>query len=90
MVAPNIMGIPELVDDNVHGILVPPADVSSMADAIETLARDPELRARMGREGRRRVLERFNLWTNTAVLAEVLVQCRQGPGAYSAPHQGGS
>ena len=72
VVAPNIMGIPELVDDSVHGILIPPANPVEMAEAIEKLARDPELRKRMGTEGRRRVVERYNLLTNTKELAAVM------------------
>jgi glycosyltransferase involved in cell wall biosynthesis len=41
-------GIPQLVEDRVTGLLVPPGDVEHLADAIAELARDPEGRKRMG------------------------------------------
>lgn len=47
------------------GILLPPRDVSGLADAVLRLAVDPELRAAMGREGRRRFAGRFRAETMT-------------------------
>jgi glycosyltransferase involved in cell wall biosynthesis len=59
VVATRVGAIPEVVDDGVTGLLVPPRDPSALAAAIRTLAEDPALRERLGRAGRRRVLERF-------------------------------
>jgi glycosyltransferase involved in cell wall biosynthesis len=47
VVATRVGGIPEGVTDGVEGLLVPPSRPDLLAHAIETLARDPELRARM-------------------------------------------
>ena len=47
VVATRVGGIPEGVTDGVEGLLVPPSRADLLAHAIETLARDPELRARM-------------------------------------------
>lgn len=69
-VSTRLSGIPELVDDGRTGLLVPPADAAALADAIERLARDPELRRRMGAAGRDTVTRTFNLRTNTAQLLE--------------------
>jgi len=44
-------GIPEVIEDGVTGILVPPRDHHAMADAIVTLLKDPGLRERMGSAG---------------------------------------
>jgi glycosyltransferase involved in cell wall biosynthesis len=52
-------GIPEAVADGRSGVLVGEGDVVSMAAALRRLALDPELRARMGAEGRRIAAERF-------------------------------
>ncbi|HEU5310869.1 MAG TPA: glycosyltransferase, partial [Candidatus Eisenbacteria bacterium] len=41
-VASRISGIPELVDDGVSGILVPPGNPAALADALERLSADPE------------------------------------------------
>ncbi len=52
--------IPEVVGpDGECADLVPPGDVGELASAIASMLDDPERRARMGRAGRRRVLERF-------------------------------
>ena len=52
-------GSTEVVDDGITGFLVPYGDEDQLAERIDRLAGDPELRARMGAAGRRRVLERF-------------------------------
>jgi glycosyltransferase involved in cell wall biosynthesis len=61
VVACAVGGLPEVVDDGVTGMLVPPDDVDALADALRTLADDAALRARMGDAGRRRALDRFSL-----------------------------
>ncbi len=48
-------GSPELVVDGVCGFVVPPRDAQAIADAIEKLYRDPELRRRMGDAARERI-----------------------------------
>ncbi|MEM7302098.1 MAG: glycosyltransferase [Pseudomonadota bacterium] len=55
-----ISGIPELIDDGVNGLLVPPDDPGALAGAIEQLSRDPQLRHQFGRAGQERVERDFN------------------------------
>ena len=69
VVASDVSGIPELVIDGETGLLVPPGRPVALADAIERLAADPGLRARLGRAGRARVLAEFDLHVTTAALA---------------------
>jgi glycosyltransferase involved in cell wall biosynthesis len=52
VVASDAGGIPSLVGDT--GLLVPPADVDRLADALDRLVRSPRLRERLGRAGRQR------------------------------------
>jgi glycosyltransferase involved in cell wall biosynthesis/cellulose synthase/poly-beta-1,6-N-acetylglucosamine synthase-like glycosyltransferase len=59
-----LSGIPELVEDGVSGFLVQPRDTVALADALERLARDPGLRARMGKAGRAKVRREFDLSAN--------------------------
>ena len=69
-VASDLSGIPELVETDVTGILVPPGDAPAIADALERLARDPALRARLAAGGRARVAAEFDLDANARRLIE--------------------
>jgi len=60
VVATAVDGTPEAVIDGVTGLTVPVGDVSALTRAIARLVRDPELRRRFGREGRKLVETRFN------------------------------
>ncbi|MCP4315842.1 MAG: glycosyltransferase family 4 protein [Hyphomicrobiales bacterium] len=55
-----ISGIVELIEDQVNGLLTPPDDVRALARAIETLARDPTLRKRLGAAGADKVKSDFD------------------------------
>jgi glycosyltransferase involved in cell wall biosynthesis len=54
VVATTVGGLPEVVDDGVTGLLVPPGDVESLADAIARLLLDEDLRHRLGANGRKK------------------------------------
>jgi colanic acid/amylovoran biosynthesis glycosyltransferase len=73
VISTRISGIPELVEDGVTGLLVPPQDADALADALERLARDPELGRRMGRAGREKVLREFDLTDSTTKLARLMI-----------------
>jgi glycosyltransferase involved in cell wall biosynthesis len=59
VVATDIAAVREEVEDGVSGLVVPPGDAGALQSAIETLANDSALRARMGAVGRARVTEMF-------------------------------
>ena len=67
-----VAGIPELIDDGVHGILTHPGDSRSLAQAIETVLADTDLAKVMGKEGRAKVNASFNIETEAAWLAQLL------------------
>lgn len=69
VVASDLTGIPELVEHGRCGLLVPPGDDAALADALASLHDDPQLRSRLGRGGRCKVLEEFDLEKNAAALA---------------------
>ena len=69
VVASDLSGIPELVTDGADGVLVPPGDATALADALVLLAADAGLRERLGSEGRRTVVERFNVDRSAEQLA---------------------
>lgn len=66
LVATTAGALPEVVGrDGGSGLLVPPGDATALAAAIGRALDDPELRLRMGGEGRSRVLERYG-WERAA------------------------
>jgi colanic acid/amylovoran biosynthesis glycosyltransferase len=68
VVASRLSGIPELVEDGVSGLLVPPRDAAALADALRRLRDDPSLRRRLASNGREKVLEEFDVRKNAAEL----------------------
>jgi len=60
VVSTPISGIPELVTDDVNGLLVPQEDPVALADALQRLREEPELGERLGAAGARTVRERFD------------------------------
>jgi glycosyltransferase involved in cell wall biosynthesis len=61
IIATNVGGVKEIVEDDNTGILVPPADPKAMADAIVKLINNKEKAIEMGMSGRRRVESFFNM-----------------------------
>ncbi len=59
VVASNVGGIPEMIQDGVTGLLVPPADPPALAAAISRLLRDHSYADTIGRAGHDLVHERF-------------------------------
>jgi glycosyltransferase involved in cell wall biosynthesis len=60
VVASAVSGIPELVDDGVNGLTVPPDDPEALAGALMRLHADRALAARLAAAGRATVRERFD------------------------------
>jgi len=55
VVASRVGGIPDMIANDVEGILVAPNDPRALADALDRLVAAPDLRMRMGQRGRARV-----------------------------------
>lgn len=64
-------GIPEVLGD--AGILVPPAEVEPLAEAMEKIALDVELRSSLGKKARERAEQHFNLLTHAEELERLLL-----------------
>jgi glycosyltransferase involved in cell wall biosynthesis len=73
VVATDISGIPELVEDGRSGLLVPERDSEALAAALERVWRDPAAARAMAAAGREKVLAEFDLRRNTAELRDLLV-----------------
>jgi glycogen(starch) synthase len=64
-------GVPEVVEHGIEGLLVEPDHPSALRQAMEQLMRDDDLRIRMGRAGRERVVRRQNYRTMAECLEQV-------------------
>ena len=82
VITSRLAGIAELVDDGVNGLLLPPGRDDVIAEALERLAADPELRAQWGRAGRERVLHDYDLGRSAALLESLFTS--RGAGACGA------
>jgi glycosyltransferase involved in cell wall biosynthesis len=58
-IATEVGGVREVLGD--CGLLIPPGDREALRDAMELLAADPDLAARLGQAGRQRVEDKFTL-----------------------------
>jgi hypothetical protein len=82
-VTSDIPGTDKLVTDGVTGLLTPPGDPVALAATLRRVLGDPELRRRLGRRARRRVLSKFTIdvmaRTVTSVYRELLEDVERGP-----------
>ncbi len=59
VVASRVGGLPEVIEDGISGILVPPGEPNALAGVIAVLLKDPILRQRLGTAGCQRVADNF-------------------------------
>lgn len=71
VVATNISGVPELVQDGHTGTLVPPADAGALAQAMRDIYQSPEAAFATAVAGRQHVLHAFHLQHNVTELASL-------------------
>jgi len=77
VVLTDVGGAREAVVDGVEGFVVPLWDSPAMTEAIRNLARDPQLRMRMGRAARERVLRDFTAERHFREFVGLFEECRQ-------------
>ncbi len=79
VVATPVTGIPEAIIHGRTGLLVPETDPVALADALESLLGDPELRCELADAGRRHVQEHFDSNANGRVLHDALEHLARRP-----------
>jgi glycosyltransferase involved in cell wall biosynthesis len=77
IIASDIAGVREIVDHEQTGLLALPRNVQALADALGKLARDTELRSRLGEQARARSTE--HSWQSCALQMERIYHSAQSP-----------
>ena len=68
-------GLPEVVEQDVTGLIVGKKNIAQTADAIEELLLNKDLRLRLGENGRERVREKYNLEDNISQMVGIYNRC---------------
>jgi glycosyltransferase involved in cell wall biosynthesis len=68
-VSTSVSGIPELIQHGQNGLLTEPDDAQALADTLEQLAGEPELRAQLAQGGRETVVRDFNIHRSAEQMA---------------------
>lgn len=66
-----VTGIPDLVHDGVTGLLAKERDVSGLADALERLIVDKDLRQQLGKQARQTILKEFQIQHTAAKMTTI-------------------
>jgi glycosyltransferase involved in cell wall biosynthesis len=69
LIATDVPGCREIARHGVNALLVPPDDANALADAVETLMEDRDLRTRLGKAGRELAVNEFS---NTRIAREIV------------------
>lgn len=70
VVATDVGAVSEVIEHGGTGLIVPPLDADALTTATLRLLSDPALRARLGRAGRERAVERYSLEPSASVYAD--------------------
>jgi glycosyltransferase involved in cell wall biosynthesis len=76
VITSDIGSLPEVVIDGKTGFVIPPRDPERLAEKIVRLAKDPELRRRMGQESRQRFLTHFSSAVYKKRVGQILEELR--------------
>ena len=85
VITTKISGIPELVRNDHTGYLVEPADAKALADAIESVYKDPQQAKSLAEDGRAAVLKDFQLSNNVKQLSKLFNEIIESKAKSSVP-----
>ena len=79
VVSTAISGIPEMIDDGVHGLLVPPRDSVALSQALGRLLTDAALHQALSMSARARICDRFDSRRTTVLLRDLFMKQLRSP-----------
>jgi glycosyltransferase involved in cell wall biosynthesis len=74
VIATNVGGLPEVIDNESSGILVPSRDVAATAQALQRLVENEHLRLQMGKNGREKVGRKYDWEKNVQQMMDLYEQ----------------
>lgn len=74
-IASRVGGIPGLIEDGKHGLLVPPGDEAALAAAISKLLNDRQFAQSLGQAARQRALDAFGQDRQLDALRKIFLNC---------------
>jgi len=80
VISTRLSGIPELIEDGKSGILVPEKDPRGLSGAIGRLSDDADMRRRFSVEGRKKVVNEFEIRDIAQQLFDLFSSCAAGKG----------
>lgn len=80
VVASRVGGIPDLVKDGVNGFLIRPGDIKGFEDALKKLLNDKGLANIMGKDGRKRVTDKFSADAMVRSIDDIYIECLKRKG----------
>ena len=78
VVATQVGGTSELIEDGINGYLVPPGDRDTFVERVNSLLLDPEKQKRFGKAGRDRVRREFNVEREAVWLRHIMTEAMAG------------
>lgn len=75
VISTTISGIPELIEHNVSGLLVPPEDAKALAEVLEQVIKDPTQLQRFRNPARKKIEEEFSVDKNAEILYQLFLNC---------------
>ena len=63
--------MPEIISNGVNGLLFEPEDFEGLANALARIAQNPEVAARLQREGKKTIVERFSFDAQIAEIQKI-------------------
>lgn len=73
VIASNVVGMDEIVDDGINGILIEKNNSKALAEAINYLSTNPTLAVKMGMNGRKKANERFDPLKNAKKVEKIYI-----------------
>ncbi len=82
VIASNVGGIPDLVKNDINGILISPGDVDGLAQGLDTLLSNEKMAKDMGRKGRKMITETFSSETMVSGIRDLYIECLKRKGIH--------